>query len=90
MPATILAVAEVADGALTRLSTEVATLARGLADAAGGTAVGLVVDPAPDAAAGRLAGLRVPRGLDHQPRRSPARSRRRTSRARSSGSSRRA
>ena len=60
MPATILAVGEVTDGALTRLSTEVATLARGLADAAGGSAVGLVVDPAPDAAAGHLAGF-VPR-----------------------------
>ena len=36
----ILAVAEVADGALTKLSTEVATLARALAEAAGGTAVG--------------------------------------------------
>jgi electron transfer flavoprotein alpha subunit len=60
MPATILAVAEIADGALTKLSTEVATLARGLADAAGGTAVGLVVDPAPDAAAGQLAAF-VPR-----------------------------
>ena len=60
MPATILAVAEVADGALTKLSTEVATLARGLADAAGGTAVGLVVDAAPDVAAGQLAAF-VPR-----------------------------
>lgn len=60
MPATILAVAEVADGALTRLSTEVATLARGLADAAGGTAVGLVVDSAPDVAVGQLAAF-VPR-----------------------------
>ena len=60
MPATILVVAEVADGALTRLSTEVATLARGLADAAGGSAVGLVVDPAPGVAAGQLAGF-VPR-----------------------------
>ena len=44
MPAVILAVAEVADGALTKLSTEVATLARALAEEAGGTAVGLVVD----------------------------------------------
>jgi electron transfer flavoprotein alpha subunit len=55
MPALILAVAEVADGAPTKLSTEVATLARELADAAGGTAVGLVVDVAPDAAAAQLA-----------------------------------
>ena len=36
MPPVVLAVAEVADGALTKLSTEVATLARGLAEAAGG------------------------------------------------------
>jgi electron transfer flavoprotein alpha subunit len=54
MPATILAVAEVADGALTKLSTEVATLARTLAEAAGGTAVGLVVDAAPSDAAAAL------------------------------------
>ena len=60
MPATILAVAEVADGALTKLSTEVATLARVLAEAAGVTAVGLVVDPAPGAAATELAAF-VPR-----------------------------
>ena len=51
----IVAVAEVADGALTRLSTEIATLARNLATEAGGTALGLVVDAAPDAAAAQLA-----------------------------------
>lgn len=56
MPPVILAVAEVADGALTRLSTEVATLARQLAEEAGGNAVGLVVHGAPDAAAADLAG----------------------------------
>ncbi len=55
MPPTILAVAEVADGALTRLSAEAATLARTLAEAAGGTALGLVVDAAPDGAATALA-----------------------------------
>jgi electron transfer flavoprotein alpha subunit len=55
MPATILAVAEVADGALTKLSAEVATLARGLADASGGIVTGLVVDASPDAAAAELA-----------------------------------
>lgn len=60
MPVRILAVAEVVDGALTKLSTEVATLARGLAEAAGGSALGLVVDAAPDAAAGQLAAF-VPR-----------------------------
>src|SRR6186997_3255993 len=60
MPPVILAVAEVADGAPTKLSTEVATLARSLAEAAGGTAVGLVVDASPDAAAQELAGY-VPR-----------------------------
>jgi electron transfer flavoprotein alpha subunit len=55
MAPVILAVAEVADGTLTRLSTEIATLARQLADQAGGSAVGLVVDAAPDAAATELA-----------------------------------
>ncbi len=51
----ILAVGEVTDGALSRLSGETATLARSLAEAAGGSALGLVVDPAPDAAAAELA-----------------------------------
>ncbi len=60
MPVTILAVAEVADGTLTKLSTEVATLARQLADAAGGSAVGLVVDASPGAAADAMAAF-VPR-----------------------------
>lgn len=55
MSPVILAVAEVADGTLTRLSAEVATLARTLAGEAGGTALGLVVDPAPEAAASELA-----------------------------------
>ncbi len=55
MPVLILAVAEVADGSLTKLSTETATLARSLAGASGGEAVGLVVDVAPDAAAAELA-----------------------------------
>ena len=55
MAARILAVAEVVDGVLTKLSTEVATVARALAEAAGGEALGLVVDAAPDAAAGELA-----------------------------------
>ena len=56
----ILAVAEVADGALTRLSAEVATLARSLAGTAGTEALGLVVDVAPDAPASELARF-VPR-----------------------------
>lgn len=55
MPPVILAVAETADGHLTRLSAEVATLARQLADAAGGQAVGLVVDANPGAPAAELA-----------------------------------
>ncbi len=55
MAVTILAVAEVSDGALTKLSTEVATLARTLAEEAGGTAVGLVVDGSPAGAASELA-----------------------------------
>jgi len=60
MPPVILAVAEVADGELTKLSTEVATLARQVAEAAGGTAAGLVVDATPSAAAAALAAY-VPR-----------------------------
>jgi len=55
MPPRILAVGEVAEGSLTKLSTEVATVARKLAEAAGGEAVGLVVDAAPDQAAAELA-----------------------------------
>jgi electron transfer flavoprotein alpha subunit len=55
MPPVIVAVAEVADGRLTRLSAEVATLARTLAAQAGGAAVGLVVDGSPDTAAAELA-----------------------------------
>lgn len=55
MPPVILAVAEVADGHLTRLSAEVATLARTLADEAGGQAFGLVVDADPAQAAAELA-----------------------------------
>ena len=55
MQPVLLAVAEVADGSLTRISAEIATLARTLAAEAGGTALGLVVDPGPDAAAAELA-----------------------------------
>ena len=55
MPATLLVMAEVADGHLTKLSAELATLAAGLASSSGGAAVGLVVDGAPDAAAQELA-----------------------------------
>jgi electron transfer flavoprotein alpha subunit len=55
MAPVILAIGEVADDTLTRLSTEIATLARQLADQAGGSAVGLVVDAAPDGAAAELA-----------------------------------
>ncbi len=57
MPPTLLVVAEVADGALTRLSTEMATLARSLAGVAGGSALGLVVDAQPADAATELAGF---------------------------------
>lgn len=60
MAPVILAVAELADGSLTRLSTEVATLARQLAEQSGGSALGLVVDAAPDAGAAELAAF-VPR-----------------------------
>jgi electron transfer flavoprotein alpha subunit len=52
----VLVVGEAAEGRLTRLSAEVATLARTLADQAGGSALGLVVDAEPDGAAGELAG----------------------------------
>ena len=55
MAPSILVVAEVADGTLTRLSTELATVARALAEASGGSAAGLVVDASPDAAAAELA-----------------------------------
>jgi electron transfer flavoprotein alpha subunit len=55
MPPALLVVGEVADGHLTRLSGEVATLARSLAAASGGSAVGLVVDAAPGDAAAELA-----------------------------------
>ncbi|HEY4190836.1 MAG TPA: electron transfer flavoprotein subunit alpha/FixB family protein [Candidatus Limnocylindrales bacterium] len=55
MAPSILVVAEVADGTLTRLSTELATLARSLAEQSGGSAVALVVDPSPDGAAAELA-----------------------------------
>ena len=52
----ILVVGEVlADGTLSKLSTEVATLARGLAEAAGTQADGVVVAPSPDAPAKELA-----------------------------------
>ena len=43
------------DGSLAKISTEVATLARALAEASGGEAVGLVVAAEPDAAAKELA-----------------------------------
>jgi electron transfer flavoprotein alpha subunit len=65
MAPVILAVAETADGRLTRLSAEVATLARTLAAEAGGEALGLVVDADPEvagAAAGELAAY-LPRVL---------------------------
>jgi electron transfer flavoprotein alpha subunit len=55
MPPVILAVAEVADGQPTKLSTEIATLARELAAQGGGTAIGLVVDSDPATAAAELA-----------------------------------
>ena len=45
-----------ADGSLAKSSTEVATLARALAEAAGGEAVGLIVAADPKAAAEELAG----------------------------------
>ncbi|MEO5704300.1 MAG: electron transfer flavoprotein subunit alpha/FixB family protein [Candidatus Limnocylindrales bacterium] len=57
MPGAVWVVAEVgADGSLAKSSTEVATLARTLAGAAGSTAVGIVVAADPSAAAKELAG----------------------------------
>ena len=54
----ILVVGEVApDGSLTKLSTEVATLARALAAAGGGSASGVVPAAGADAAAAELAGF---------------------------------
>ena len=55
MPARLLVVAEVADGHLTKLSAEIATLAAALASSGGGQAVGLVLDAAPETAATELA-----------------------------------
>lgn len=55
MAPSVLVVGEVADGALARLSGELATMARSLAEAAGGSATGLVVDAAPERAAAELA-----------------------------------
>ena len=67
MPATILAVAEVADGALTKLSTEVATLARGLGG--GGRRDGGRARRGSGTRGGRRTarGLRAPRDRGHQP-----------------------
>jgi electron transfer flavoprotein alpha subunit len=55
MPATLLVVAEIADGHLTKLSAEIATLAAGLASSGGGQVMGLVLDEAPEAGARELA-----------------------------------
>lgn len=60
MAPVVLAVGELAEGQLTRLSGEAATLARTLAEQAGGSAVGLVVAPEPETAAAQLATF-VPR-----------------------------
>ena len=57
MAGTIWVIAETnADGSLAKSSTEVATLARSLAEAAGGQAAGIVVAADPNAAALELAG----------------------------------
>ena len=57
MAGAIWAVGQAApSGGLTRLSAEVATLARTLAEAAAGTATGIVVAPDPTAAANEMAG----------------------------------
>jgi electron transfer flavoprotein alpha subunit len=55
MATSLLVVAEVSDGVLTRLSTEVATFARALAGEAGVDVAGLVIAPDPTAPAAELA-----------------------------------
>jgi electron transfer flavoprotein alpha subunit len=55
MAATVLVLGEVAEGHLTKLSAEIATLAAGLAADGVGEVVGLVVDGAPETAAAELA-----------------------------------
>ncbi len=55
MPPVLLVVAEVADGRLAKVSAEIAAVATSLAAASGGSALGLVVDGAPAAAAQELA-----------------------------------
>ena len=55
MAATLLVVGEVADGRLTKLSGEVASLAARLAASGGGQALGLIVDGQPETAAAELA-----------------------------------
>lgn len=62
MPARIWALGEVSDGQPTRLSLEVATLARGLAEAGGGEAAALLIGPGVAPAAEELARY-VPRVL---------------------------
>ncbi len=52
----IVVVGEVVDGSLSKLSAEVATLGRSLAETGGGSAIGLIVDAAPATAATELAG----------------------------------
>ena len=55
MPVALLVIGEVADGHLTKLSAEIATLAARLASEAGGEALGLVLDAAPDVPAAEMA-----------------------------------
>jgi len=55
MAGAIWAIGEVADGALARISTEAATLARALGSASGRVVEGVVVDAQPSAAADELA-----------------------------------
>ena len=55
MPAPLWVIAEVAEGHLARIGSEVATLGRTLAAAAGTDVVGIVVDASPETAAAELA-----------------------------------
>ncbi len=55
MAPVLLVIGEAADGHLLKVCAEVATLARTLAEASGGSTIGLVVDPDPDAVAAELA-----------------------------------
>ena len=73
MPAPLWVIAEVAEGHLARIGSEVATLGRTLAVAAGTDVVGIVVDPAPAPVTGdpvrlrQLVAILVDNAIRHSP-----------------------